>query len=83
MTTATYDQPYRHDLADGASDVAAVVTPGARKARRARMRADCVLIVTDHKAVDWKMVAQHGKLVVDSRNAMAPFQPIAGHYVPA
>ncbi len=46
-------------------------------------KADCVLVVTDHKAVDWKLIADHAKLVVDSRNAMAPFQPIAGHYVPA
>ena len=45
--------------------------------------ADCVLIVTNHKAVDWQAIAEHSKLVVDSRNALAPFQPIAGHYVPA
>ncbi|MFM1872219.1 MAG: hypothetical protein RL398_1641 [Planctomycetota bacterium] len=45
--------------------------------------ADCVLVVTDHKAIDWQLIAKHAKLVVDSRNAMAPFQPIAGHYVPA
>ncbi|MGE3174215.1 MAG: nucleotide sugar dehydrogenase [Planctomycetota bacterium] len=44
---------------------------------------DCVLIVTDHKAIEWKLIAEHARLVVDSRNAMAPFQPIQGHYVPA
>jgi UDP-N-acetyl-D-glucosamine dehydrogenase len=45
--------------------------------------ADCVLIVTNHAIVDWRMIAEHARLVVDSRNAMAPFQPIKGHYVQA
>jgi UDP-N-acetyl-D-glucosamine dehydrogenase len=45
--------------------------------------ADCVLIVTNHTATDWKAIAQHGRLVVDSRNAMARFLPIAGTYVQA
>src|SRR4029077_2232276 len=34
--------------------------------------ADCVLIVTNHKAIDWRLIAEHARLVVDSRNAMAP-----------
>lgn len=33
--------------------------------------ADAVLIVTDHDRVDYQLVAQHAKLVVDTRNAMA------------
>ncbi|MGN6551302.1 MAG: nucleotide sugar dehydrogenase [Pararhizobium sp.] len=33
--------------------------------------ADAVLIVTDHDAVDWTMVAGHARLVVDTRNVMA------------
>jgi UDP-N-acetyl-D-glucosamine dehydrogenase len=45
--------------------------------------ADCVLIVTNHAIVDWQAIAEHARLVVDSRNAMAPFQPIKGHYVQA
>ena len=45
--------------------------------------ADCVLIATNHAAVDWALIAEHARLIVDSRNAMAPFQPIKGHYVPA
>jgi UDP-N-acetyl-D-glucosamine dehydrogenase len=32
---------------------------------------DCVLILTDHDAVDYSAIAQHAKLVVDTRNAMA------------
>jgi len=49
-----------------------------------RLRAtDCVLIVTNHKIIDWRLIAEHAGLVVDSRNAMAPFLPIKGLYVPA
>jgi UDP-N-acetyl-D-glucosamine dehydrogenase len=32
---------------------------------------DCVLILTDHDAVDYGNIAKHAKLVVDTRNAMA------------
>jgi UDP-N-acetyl-D-glucosamine dehydrogenase len=30
---------------------------------------DCVLIVTDHTAVDWSLVVKHAPLIVDPRNA--------------
>jgi UDP-N-acetyl-D-glucosamine dehydrogenase len=30
---------------------------------------DCVLIVTDHSAVDWGQVVKHARLIVDPRNA--------------
>ena len=33
--------------------------------------ADAVLIVTDHKAVDYKLLGQQARLIVDTRNAMA------------
>jgi UDP-N-acetyl-D-glucosamine dehydrogenase len=32
--------------------------------------ADVVLIVTDHAVIDWPMIGQHAKVVVDTRNAM-------------
>jgi UDP-N-acetyl-D-glucosamine dehydrogenase len=32
---------------------------------------DAVLIVTDHDSIDYAMVAKHGRLVLDTRNAMA------------
>ena len=32
---------------------------------------DCVLILTDHDAVDYGMLSEHATLVVDTRNAMA------------
>jgi UDP-N-acetyl-D-glucosamine dehydrogenase len=31
---------------------------------------DCVVIVTDHKAFDWTMIAESAALVVDTRNAL-------------
>ena len=34
---------------------------------------DCVLIVTDHTAVDWNAVFTHGRLIVDPRNALGKF----------
>jgi UDP-N-acetyl-D-glucosamine dehydrogenase len=33
--------------------------------------ADAVLIVTDHDSVDYRLIAKHARLVVDTRNAMA------------
>jgi len=34
-------------------------------------RADAVVIVTNHKAIDYQMLMDHASLIVDSRNAMA------------
>jgi len=32
---------------------------------------DCVVIVTDHAAVDYGLVGKHSRLIVDTRNVMA------------
>jgi UDP-N-acetyl-D-glucosamine dehydrogenase len=32
--------------------------------------ADCVVIVTDHRAFDYPRIAQRARLVVDTRNAI-------------
>jgi UDP-N-acetyl-D-glucosamine dehydrogenase len=32
--------------------------------------ADCVMVVTDHSAIDYRMVRQQARLAVDTRNAM-------------
>jgi UDP-N-acetyl-D-glucosamine dehydrogenase len=32
--------------------------------------ADCVMIVTDHSVVDYRMIKQTAKLIVDTRNAI-------------
>jgi len=36
--------------------------------------ADCVVIVTDHEITDWKSIADHASLVIDTRNAMAKIE---------
>jgi UDP-N-acetyl-D-glucosamine dehydrogenase len=33
--------------------------------------ADCVVIITDHRSVDYERVVRHAKLVVDTRNTTA------------
>ena len=35
---------------------------------------DAVVIVTDHSSIDYEMILQHAKLVVDTRNATAPYR---------
>jgi UDP-N-acetyl-D-glucosamine dehydrogenase len=32
---------------------------------------DCALLVTDHEALDYPLVARHARLVIDTRNAFA------------
>jgi UDP-N-acetyl-D-glucosamine dehydrogenase len=36
-------------------------------------KADCVVIVTDHSAFDYRMIAREAKVIVDTRNAMKGF----------
>jgi UDP-N-acetyl-D-glucosamine dehydrogenase len=33
--------------------------------------ADCVIVVTDHTAIDWTLVGRAARLVIDTRNVMA------------
>jgi UDP-N-acetyl-D-glucosamine dehydrogenase len=42
------------------------LTPAALEA------ADCVMIVTDHSAIDFHLVKRHARLVVDTRNVLPP-----------
>jgi UDP-N-acetyl-D-glucosamine dehydrogenase len=44
---------------------------------------DCVLIATHHKAYDWQMVADHAKLIVDTRNALKSVTGRRDHIVMA
>ncbi|HLL89367.1 MAG TPA: nucleotide sugar dehydrogenase [Tepidisphaeraceae bacterium] len=44
---------------------------------------DCVLIATHHKAYDWQLVADHAKLIVDTRNALAHVTGRRDHVVRA
>lgn len=36
---------------------------------------DCAVVVTDHRAFDWAMIAQHAPMVVDTRNALGNYAP--------
>src|SRR5882724_11559089 len=44
---------------------------------------DCVLIATHHAAYDWQLVADHAKLIVDTRNALKNVKGERGHIVSA
>ena len=44
---------------------------------------DCVLIATHHAAYDWQMVADHARLVVDTRNALRDVTGRRDHIVKA
>ena len=44
---------------------------------------DAVLIATDHDAVDYALVARHGKLIVDTRNIMARRGLVCDHVMNA
>ena len=37
--------------------------------------ADCVVIVTDHTSMDYRMVVRKARLIVDTRNALRHFRP--------
>ncbi|SDR61034.1 UDP-N-acetyl-D-glucosamine dehydrogenase [Rhizobiales bacterium GAS113] len=45
--------------------------------------ADCVLIATDHDAVDYALIAKHARLIVDTRNVFARAGLTAAHIVKA
>jgi UDP-N-acetyl-D-glucosamine dehydrogenase len=46
-------------------------------------KADAVLIVTDHVAVDYGLIGAHARLVIDTRNAMARVPNVAARIVKA
>jgi UDP-N-acetyl-D-glucosamine dehydrogenase len=60
----SYSDPFVPKLStDGISLEAVPVDAGAREA-------DCVVIVTDHKAFDYTNVVKQARLIVDTRNAL-------------
>lgn len=44
---------------------------------------DCVLVATNHSTYDWQMVADHARLVVDTRGALRQVNGQRGHIVGA
>ncbi|HEX5069508.1 MAG TPA: nucleotide sugar dehydrogenase [Vicinamibacterales bacterium] len=65
----SYHDPHAPSLAardwPGATDLSSVPLTDAALAE-----ADCVVIVTDHKAFDYAQIVRQAKLVVDTRNAI-------------
>jgi UDP-N-acetyl-D-glucosamine dehydrogenase len=49
---------------DGVQHTSVALTPDTLRA------ADCVMVVTDHSTVDYRMVLAHARVVVDTRNAL-------------
>jgi UDP-N-acetyl-D-glucosamine dehydrogenase len=65
----SYSDPYVPRLrADGVVPEMAAVDPVKTAAE-----ADCVVIVTDHKAFDYAKLVEKAKLIVDTRNALKSF----------
>jgi UDP-N-acetyl-D-glucosamine dehydrogenase len=61
----TYSDPHVPRFREDGQEFKSVeLTPDAVAA------ADCVMIVTDHTAVDYRMIKQKAKLIVDTRNAI-------------
>lgn len=44
---------------------------------------DCILVATDHSAYDWQFIADHAKLIVDTRNALVGINGRRDHIVKA
>jgi UDP-N-acetyl-D-glucosamine dehydrogenase len=44
---------------------------------------DCVVIVTDHKAIDWAQLGREARLIVDTRNAMSKVADVRARVVKA
>jgi len=44
---------------------------------------DCVIIATHHAGYDWQLVADHAKLIIDTRNATKGVKGKRGHIVGA
>ena len=61
----SYSDPYVPILAEDGHEFRSVALDSKTVAA-----ADCVMIVTDHTAVDYHMIKRHARLVVDTRNAM-------------
>jgi UDP-N-acetyl-D-glucosamine dehydrogenase len=62
----TYHDPHVPTFKEDDMEMKSVaLTPESLKA------ADCVVVVTDHSAVDYAVVAKHARVVVDTRNALA------------
>jgi len=63
----TYTDPYIPSLRLNGHEMFSV------KFEESVTAADCVVIVTDHKALDKKFLVDNAKLIVDTRNALKSY----------
>jgi UDP-N-acetyl-D-glucosamine dehydrogenase len=62
----SYHDPFVAKFSEAGYDYASVPLTEANVAA-----ADAVLVVTDHTAIDWRMVKRHARLAVDTRHVLA------------
>ncbi len=65
----SYHDPFVPDLSHEGFDLQSVALT-----REGLRTADCVVIVTDHRDVDWRCVAEETAVLVDARNALKEFK---------
>ena len=63
----TYSDPYVPELKTDGLDMKSTDALAAATA------ADCVMIVTDHRTIDYGPIVANAKLIVDTRNALKAF----------
>jgi UDP-N-acetyl-D-glucosamine dehydrogenase len=67
----TYHDPFCPTIQDdGHTPLAGLPMHSAELSEAVLAAADCVVILTDHSSVDYARVAEHARLVVDTRGAM-------------
>ena len=69
--TVTYSDPYVPMVAIGEETLVSVPLTA-----QLIQSMDCVVILTDHPAVDYSMIATHSAVVVDCRNALKNFSGV-------
>ncbi len=73
----SFHDPFVQELQFGHGDTAPV--RGSQLTPQLLSTADCTIIVTAHASVDYKRIAKHARLILDTRNALKGFR--ADHIV--
>ena len=68
--TVLYHDPHCPRIANGHGPVVGSPTTSSALTPQLLRTSDCVVIVTDHTAIDYESVARHARLVVDTRGAL-------------
>jgi UDP-N-acetyl-D-glucosamine dehydrogenase len=61
----SYHDPYVARLSEGDFDLVSISLT-----EQALAEADCVVVVTDHSSYDWTWIAQHTRMILDTRDAL-------------